>query len=493
MRDQPDACTLSPRRAIVLSMRSFPFLLVLSACSGCSDSELGSSSVQSTTLPSVPAPIEGGNLVLISLDTVRADHLACYGYFRQTTPNLDEFAQQSLLFERCIAPMSTTLPSHTSMFTGVWPIEHGVMANIKKAEVYVRNARLLSLAEVLQGGGYDTGAFIAAFPLRAQTGLQTGFDVYGDIEDDARERSAEDVTDEALSWLGDRDQTPFFLWVHYFDPHTPYEEHPETGTFETSEVLQEWLVERAFTLRAHRELVKRGNQGRIFDAFEAANLYDGELRYMDHHLGRLLDALRAREGWDQTVVAVIGDHGDGLNQHGLPGHGYIWAEQLLVPFLLRVPGMEPGRFEHVNSVVDLTATLISRLVVDAPAEFRSQLRGVDLLAEGFKPRPVVATTSARKERTDNLEETSIISERWQYIRRGTMGASLFDLVADPYELRDVSVLYPDVCEELDALLASQLAGQASRGGGHTRPATQQEIDALRALGYGGGDEEGDDY
>ena len=466
-------------------MRVTLALLSLVACSGSADP------VAPVAGPAGPPPdpIAEANLVLVSLDTVRADHLSTYGYFRETTPHLDELAQESLLFERCMAPMSTTLPSHTSMFTGVWPLEHGVMANIKKAEVYVRNERLLSLAEVFEGAGYQTGAFVAAFPLRSGAGLDVGFDRYGEIQGEARERSAEEVTDEALAWIAELGESPFFLWVHYFDPHSPYVEHPETGSFEVSDALKEWLVSRAFTLRAHRELVKRGTRGRLIDAFEAANLYDAELRYMDHHFGRLLEVLRSREDWERTVLAVIGDHGDGLNQHGTPGHGYIWNEQLHVPFLLRVPGMPAGRFAPTVSVVDLAPTLLARLQVQVPSKFQSQLRGVDLLAESFEPRPVVATTSARKERTDNLDEASLITDRWKYVRRGTMGASLFDLIEDPYELRDVSVLYPDLCDELDALLSSQMAGQTSRGTGHTRPATQDEIDGLKALGYGGDSDE----
>ena len=431
-------------------------------------------------------------MVLVTLDTVRADHMASYGYFRETTPHLDALAGESVVFERCMAPMSTTLPSHTSMFTGVWPLEHGVMANIKKGDIYVRNQRLRSLTEVLKDAGYDTGAFVAAFPLRSEAGLQDGFDTYGEPEGEERERTAELVTDEALAWLGERGDTPYFLWVHYFDPHSPYKEHPETGGFESSDALQEWLAERAFTLRAHRELVKRGTQGRLMDAFEAANLYDSELRYMDHHLGRLLDTLRAGEGWERTVVVVIGDHGEGLNQHGIPGHGYTWNEQLQVPFLLRVPGMAGRRFEPAVSVVDITATLLARVDVLVPSAFRDQLRGLDVLAAGFVPRPVIAMTSARKERTENLEEASLMTQRWKYVRRGTLGASLYDLSADPHELRDVSVLYPDVCEEFDAELSAQLAGQTSRGGVRTRRATQEEIDALEALGYGGGEDSDED-
>ena len=120
-------------------------------------------------------PLKRPNVVVITLDTMRADHMGCYGYFRKTSPNMDELAASSVLFERCLVPMSTTLPSHTSMFTGVWPAEHGVLANVKKQFIYERDPSLVTLAEVFGAAGYRTAAFISAFPLRAEAGLATGF------------------------------------------------------------------------------------------------------------------------------------------------------------------------------------------------------------------------------------------------------------------------------------------------------------------------------
>lgn len=482
-------------------MRAAPLLCLpalLIACGGgeTNDDASATASVEVVAKPDPlappPPPLEQPNVVLVTLDTVRADHLGCYGYFRDTTPHLDVLAKESVLFERCMAPMSTTLPSHTSMFTGVWPIEHGVLANIKKAVVYERDERLVSMAEVFKALGYDTAAFVSAFPLRSSTNLAGGFDVYGEPTGAEKELPADHITDEALAWLGQRQDAPFFLWVHYFDPHNPYYQHPETGTFETSDDLREWLGERGITLRAHREMVKRGRDGRLLDALEAANFYDGELRFTDHHLGRLLDELRGRGTWGHTIVAVIGDHGDGLNQHETPGHGYIWNEQLQVPFLMRVPGMAPGRFSDTVSVVDLTATLMARVKVPGHSAFKRQLRGLDALDPAFEVRPIVATTSARKERTDNLDEQSVITNRWKYIRRGAAGMSLYDLLEDPFELHDVSVLFPAVCDDLEATLASELAGQRARSGGRTRAATAEEIEALQALGYGGRGEDDDE-
>ncbi len=473
-------------------MRTAFVLLGLVSCGGSADPGTGardSGASQAGPLAPLEAPPEpqaGSNLLLVTLDTVRADHLGCYGYFRNTTPNLDELARDSVLFERCVAPMATTLPSHTSMFTGVWPAQHGVLANIKRMAIFERDEKLITLTEVLKAAGYETAAFVSAFPLRSSARLSAGFDVYGEPEGEVRELSAETTTDAALAWLEGRGDAPYFLWVHYFDPHNPYEDHPETGAFETSDDLREWLAERAVTLRAHREKIKRGREGETLDAIEVANQYDSELRYVDHHVGRIFDAMQEKGRWDQTIVAVIGDHGEGLNQHETPGHGYVWFEQLHVPCLIRVPGMSPGRSDHMVSVVDLPATLLARMDIAGAEQLTRQQAGVDLLDPAYSPRSIIATTSARRELTDNLDESTLMTDRWKFVRHGTGGASLYDLDVDPYELRDVSVLYPDLCEDFAKELGGTLASQRSKGGGFTRDATPEEIEALEALGYAGG-------
>ena len=431
------------------------------------------------------------NVVVITLDTMRADHMGCYGYFRKTSPNLDALAASSVLFERCLVPMSTTLPSHTSMFTGVWPAEHGVLANVKKQFIYERDPSLVTLAETFQAAGYKTGAFVSAYPLRAEAGLATGFEVYNQPTR-SKERDAERSTRQAMLWLEDVGQQPFFLWVHYFDPHGPYSPpSPYDEAFKTTDELRQWLGDRAVALTVFRSKVKRTEQGNRVDLLSSVNQYDGEIAFMDHHIGALLDHLKKANLWNRTVVAVMGDHGEGLNQHREPGHGFSWDEQVRVPFLLRAPGLSPRKEGRLVSATDLGPTLFG--LVDLPASdqkdaYESRSRGFDVLHESFKPRPLLVQSSARAELTEHRSELGVTTDRWKFMHRSDGGSSLFDLDSDPFELHDVAVLYPEKVVELSAVAARLLAEQTARGQSKTRPATEEEIDSLRALGYGGDDD-----
>lgn len=428
-----------------------------------------------------PSPLDRPDVVLITLDTTRADHLRCYGYFRETSPRLDELAGESILFERCLVPMATTLPTHTSMLTAVWPEEHGVLANLRRQTVYERDPSLATLAELFADAGYDTAAFVSAFPLRADAGLTDGFAVY-DAPGGREQRAAEGTTDAALAWLGRAGEAPLFLWTHYFDPHSPYVPPAPWATMFTKEpALKAWLAEREIE-RVSRRQSKR--KGRPVVADEDTNAYDGEIAYMDHHVGRLLDALRARPRWDRTIVCVVGDHGEGLNQHGEAGHGLVWDEQIRVPLLLRVPGVEPSRNTDLVSAVDLAPTLLGLVPLPGRDRLLSRASGVDVLAPDFAPRPLLAQTSDRKEQFGD-EVIALTTERWKYLDLGTEGEELYDLAADPHELVNLAAEHPDVLAELRDLARRTIDEQRARGGGRAREATDEERAALEELGYGG--------
>ncbi|HJS75544.1 MAG TPA: sulfatase-like hydrolase/transferase, partial [Vicinamibacteria bacterium] len=178
--------------------------------------------LQAACAPSPRAVLDSPNLVIVSIDTLRADRLGLYGYFRETTPFLDSLAKESLVFERCLAPMAVTFPSHLSLFTGAYPEETGAFANARVGGLaFVPTARLRSLAQVLREGGYRTAAFVGATPLKRHTGIDAGFEHFD--EPAAGQRRAGATNKRVLSWLAARDDGPFFLWVHYFDPHKPYD------------------------------------------------------------------------------------------------------------------------------------------------------------------------------------------------------------------------------------------------------------------------------
>ncbi len=428
------------------------------------------------------------NLVLITLDTTRADHLGPYGYFRDTTPELDKFAAESLMFERCIAPMATTLPTHLSMLTGTYPIEHGVMANsIPGGLQYVVSEALSSLATTLSGAGYHTGGFVSGSPLNKGSGAARGYDSFG--QPTSKDRRSEETVGEALEWMEKIHDQPFHLWVHMFDAHWPFQPPAEyQGLFETDEGLEQFITERGIHGDAVRPLLEVRENSRA-----VTNAYDGALRYQDAQFGRLLDALRSRNDWDRTVVVVIGDHGEGLGQHGEAAHRHIWDEQLRVPLFVRIPKWRTGVSDVTLSTVDVLPTVLAQLDLPFAADLRKQASGRNVLHPNFQPAPVFSQETGRSREMTSYRFT-LTDKRWKYVRieerDGGYAEHLFDLRADPYELQDQALRRPKITEQFRAGLIRVRRLQKARarqlhknGEAETRAIDAQTQRDLRALGY----------
>jgi arylsulfatase len=438
----------------------------------------------------------GPNYVFITLDTTRADHLGLYGYFRDTTPELDALAQESIVFEHCIVPMAVTLPSHTSLLTGTYPSEHGILGNLTKdGRRYVPAESPAPFAEFCRDAGYETGAFVSAAPLKRDSGINAGYGVFEQPE--KTERKAQVTTDAALAWLEGLGHRRFHLWVHYFDAHWPYAAPPPfADRFRTDAGLEAWIAEREIPDTGVRALT-----GEHEDARAAINAYDAEIAYQDAELGRLLAALRARPDWDQTVVVVVGDHGEGLCQRGETAHGGTWGEQLHVPLIVRAPGERPRREAQTLSMVDVVPTVLGLAPAAKPSSFSAQSSGRDVLASKHAPRPALSQDSVRHGGQEGYHH-ALTTDRWKYVRTededGEVRELLFDLVADPFELENVAATHAAALTSLRAALASELELQRSRGeafrGGRvpaTRAMDSSTYDELRALGYVGGEDDGE--
>lgn len=336
--------------------------------------------VRSQTKPAGDSPSEAQarpHVVLITVDTLRADHLSTYGYHLRTSPVMDRLADEGVRFERAYSAIPMTGPSHFSMFTGRYPQEHGARIN---GVALPDDSKWLTVPQILRRFGYTSAAFVSAWPLVGRlTHLDRDFDHYD--EDMSRSyqvlhsmRWAEDVTRPALRWLDQHKDDPrLFLWVHYFDPHEPYNLREE---FANPEQLRE-----PATIPRNREVAERIRR------------YDSEIGYADMYIGRLLDRIDKLGMRDNTLVVLLSDHGEGLGEHGFVGHGrWLYESTVHVPWIMRLPGtIKPGTVVEQNvSTLDLAPTLLDLAVPEFREETqisisfagRSQVAAV---ADGSKP------------------------------------------------------------------------------------------------------------
>ncbi len=420
------------------------------------------------------APSSGPpNLVLITVDTLRADHLQTYGYFRPTSPAIDALARQSLVFDNAIAPMATTLPTHTSLMTSTYPARHGILSNLRFFQVPVTTTdELRTAAQMLLAAGYSTAAFTSSSPLSRDSGINAGFEVFRGPPPwaDGRGRidiPAAETIGRALRWL-DRAEPPFFLWVHLFDPHDPYSPPPPYDSkFEDEPKLRQWLAEH----RLPPKLMER--------AVAAVNLYDGEILYADTQIARLLERIEDRGFDDDSVIVFAADHGEGLYQHGVMGHGWIWNEQIRVPLMIRFPDRRHGRLEGLASLIDVLPTVAEE--AGLPLDTR-QFDGVDLLR-----RQRVAALSQRELRQDgpmSRENYALTTREWKYLYFANGTDRLFRLNEDAHETRDVIRLHPEIAERMKAETLRLVAENARRTPLRILEEIPEHVrQQLEALGY----------
>lgn len=436
------------------------------------------------------------SLLLVTIDTMRADHVGAYGYPIDMTPVLDELAERGVLFERAYAPMPQTLPSHATIMTGLMPRDHGALENS-----FVLNSRVETLAEVLGAKGYGTAAYIGALALAKDTGIAQGFDVFDQPINGVKqglpgpaEREADETTERALAWADEADpEQPFFLWLHYFDPHMTH-------------VAPRRFGREVSPLRVRDEVITP-----IFDGLDYGNPeklkwrwhgYASEVHFTDVQLGRLLEGLQQRQLLDDTVVAVMGDHGEGLFQHRELGHGlYLWEEQLRVPFMVAHPdGEQAGtRVAEPVALHDVMKTLLSMTVgeQDAAAHGVGTDPGLDLWSlvkagRAVPQRPIFLEQPHHSEAvlkprmggryTPGILSAVMMSDH-KLIRSGDGSLSLYDLQSDARETTDLVETQPEEARRLSLLLDRWLLDHdVGRDSGKPVLSAEREA-ALRALGY----------
>ncbi len=416
------------------------------------------------------------NIVIVSIDTLRADHLGVYGYSRNTSPNIDRFARRAIVFDNAF----TTLPAHVSLMTATYTTTHGIKGNVDGVHLPFRGAGgIQTLAQTLRELGYETAAFVSAVVLRTDTGINIGFDTFDAPQDAARSATA---TNSAVrAWLDRPRHKPTLLWVHYFDPHWPYDPPKDyQGAFGKGGALPQ--QQKGLTMNPYMVQLLHDN-------------YDAEILYTDCEVGKLFGDLRARNLWDKTAVVLTADHGEGLWQHNWLDHGRIYNEQLHVPLVMKLPKAtdeEPRHSPRLASVVDVIPTLVGALELPVPPAFLQQFDGVNLLKPEESERFVLAERVHRDREWEPGRRYALIDSSWKLLHLTEGQDVLYDMRTDRGELQNAIGAHPQIAEQMRAhieeiLSSEKRALQERRASGDDSysppPLSPKTLEALRALGY----------
>ncbi len=394
------------------------------------------------------------NVILITLDTVRADHLACYGYKKIKTPNIDYLANKGILFKKAIASAPITLPSHTSILTGLYPFNIGVRNN----GMYRLTDNANTLATVLKKNGYQTAAFVSATVLKSIFNLNQGFDLYDEkmskqkkITGELVERDAKAVSDAALNWLKNNNKIPYFLWIHYFDAHYPYEP-PD----------------------------------KFFKEYKG-NPYDGEIAYIDSELEKLINYFKKMSKLGQDfIIVIVADHGEGLWEHGEPDHSiFLYQETIHVPLIISF-FPELNKNIKINSLVrtiDIMPTILDYLSLPIP----ENIDGKSLLPLIEKKIPSLneeaySETLVPKEEFGWSPLYSLQNDQWKFILAPE--AEFYNLNHDPREkINLINISNRKQQQILKTKLLSLIPKEETIQPRIPPNLTQEDLEKLSALGY----------
>lgn len=394
---------------------------------------------------------QGPNVLLITLDTTRADHLGCYGYTEGHTPALDALADSGVRFEQAFCQVPLTLPSHASLLSGTYPPTNGVHIN----GASVLSDEVPTLAETFQAHGYRTGAFLGAWVLNSAFGLNRGFDHYDDDVSGKgapsslyQERPADEVCAAALAWLDQQPQAAFFAWVHFFDPHHPYA--PPTPFRE-----------------------------------KLAHPYDGEIAFVDSQVRRLVDWLEASQCRQRTLIVIVGDHGEAFGEHGEIDHGlFLYHTTMHVPFIVSFPP-HWGQGKVVSAsvrLVDVAPTILDLMGWEQTVGVQGESLRPAVETDSFAFLPAYGESNYPLVAFGWASLRSYTTRQWKYVE--APGPELYDRRADPGERTNVIAQHPDIASRLQGELNGLVASMAKRDG-ESVALDPEAIRALESLGYVG--------
>ncbi len=414
------------------------------------------------------------NLLLISLDTLRADHLGAWGYPRNTSPRLDELAARSVVFRRAVAQAGSTIPSHGSLFTSQYP---AAVTNVAEG----LSAAAETLAEVLQRQGFATWGFVDGANVRAEFGFAQGFDHYEDDRVGVRR-----LINRAKRWIRGHPAPRFFLFLHTYDIHTPYKAaRPYVALFGDPDYRGGFRPDTRYFRAAEKRAEPMGKRERD----EVIARYDAGIRSTDQQVGHFLDWLGRRGLLEDTLVVVVSDHGEEFLEHGRFGHQQLYLDpNLRVPLLFHHPSLRPRTIDQTVELTNVAPTVLEMLGVSGlPSAVGSSLapwlRGAEMSIE-----PI-----AYAEKGGRAAQRTVVTDRYQLLSGGARWKTqLYDLLDDPDATRDISSKHPEVTAKLYQALRSRhrqavrtrrtlVSGDASR---KDRPGLREKVRReLEVLGY----------
>lgn len=420
-------------------VRLLALCLMLSLCcflAGCREEKT----------PAVPQ-----NIMLITIDSLRADHLGCYGYKRNTTPNIDALAQKATRFENAYSPSSWTQPSIASLFTSLHPRDHGI-----RTLGDTLGDRFVTLAEHLKQNGYDTQAFVSLLLMKPQFGYCQGFDDcdYSVIEGRSEHAisTSREITDKTIDYLKHHREKPFFCWTYYYDPHFNYLVH----------------------------------KGHVFEPPEGIDIldpdvepYDSEIAFTDHHIGRLLKKMKKMGLLRNTIVVIAADHGEEFNDHHWKYHGHtVYQELVHIPLIIYTPGIAPGAVDETVTVMDIAPTLLQLLNLSLPEQYAGH--AIPVVSGSFAPPSPQAVFF---ETFNQAQWYGAKIGKWKLVYNLELDKRrLFDLEQDPTEQLDLQEedreLTERIQKEMKAFFAVESGYQPAR-----TELTDKQIEKLKSMGY----------
>jgi choline-sulfatase len=452
-------------RRFPTSLCTFSLVVVIALAAACA--ALGQAVANEAAAPPsqpgsgvAPSGVTHSSVILITIDTLRADHVGCYGAQTVKTPTLDALARDGVMFERAISQVPLTWPSHAVILTGTYPFQNGVQDFTGQPLA----AQFRSVSQAFQKAGYATGAVVSAFVLDRSWGLARGFDFYDDAfsaetfeQKDAGlvDRRAAESVEHAITWLRKTPQRPFFLWLHLYDPHSPYDP-PEPYRSE---------------YRGH--------------------LYDGEIAYADHELGKLMAWLKQNRLYDSSLIVALSDHGESLGEHGEDEHGFfVYNSTVHVPLIVKPPagsGISVGRRSEMVETTAVAPTLLQLAGVRDSIETQLQshsLLAIKQSANQLAKDPAYSETFYPFSSFGWSPLHALESERFHFIEAPR--PELYDLATDPGEMHNIAADQPATVsvlqEKTQAILSHNPFARADSANGNLSPDAQEK---LRALGYFG--------